>query len=163
MWIRFVVVVLCLLVIVVGHYTYVHEHFSVNTQRTKYLSLLSCVQTDATTPNIVGQQWWELLRPFARSSKFDRFQTLRNNSQQHATTCNRVWKRTQHVTSNNVGSCWPTLLLPFARGFRKDLTELIVILMIIIIIIIIITMIKMILYVYSAISSDAQWRFTRNV
>ena len=104
MWIRFVVVVLCLLVIVVGHYTYVHEHFSVNTQRTKYLSLLSCVQTDATTPNIVGQQWWELLRPFARSSKFDRFQTLRNNSQQHATTCNRVWKRTQHVTSNNVAS-----------------------------------------------------------
>ena len=55
-------------------------------------------------------------------------------------------------------------MLPFARGFRKDLTELIVILMIIIIIIIIIiTMIKMILYVYSAISSDAQWRFTRNV
>ena len=58
-------------------------------------------------------------------------------------------------------------MLPFARGFRKDLTEIIVILMIviiiIIIIIIIITMIKMILYVYSAISSDAQWRFTRNV
>ena len=25
------------------------------------------VQTDATTPNIVGQQCWELLRPFARS------------------------------------------------------------------------------------------------
>ena len=27
----------------------------------------SCVQTDATTPTIVGQQCWELLRPFARS------------------------------------------------------------------------------------------------
>ena len=56
-------------------------------------------------------------------------------------------------------------MLPFARGFRKDLTEIIVILMIVIIIIIIIviTMIRMILYVYSAISSDAQWRFTRNV
>ena len=159
--IRFVVVVLCLLVIFLGHYTYVHEHFSVNTQRIKYLSVLSCMQTDATTPNIVGQQCWELL-----AQKFDRFQTLRNNSQQHATTCNRVCKRTQHLTSNNVGSCWPTLLLPFARGFGKDLTEIIVILMIIIIIIImiiIITMIKVILYVYRAISSDTQWRFTRNV
>ena len=30
-------------------------------------------------------------------------QPLRNNSQQHATTCNRVCKRTQYVTSNNVG------------------------------------------------------------
>ena len=83
--------------------------------------------------------------------------TTRNNMQQGV-------QRTQHVTSNNVGSCWPTLLLPFARGFRKDLTEIIVILIIIIIIIILIlTMIRMILYVYSAISSDAQWRFTRNV
>ena len=55
-------------------------------------------------------------------------------------------------------------MLPFARGFRKDLTEITVILMIVIIIIVIvITMIRMILYVYSAISSDAQWRFTRNV
>ena len=150
--------------IVLGHYTYVHEHFSVNTQRIKYLSVLSCVQTDATTPNIVGQQCWEVL-----AQKFDRFQTLRNNSQQHATTCNRVCKRTQHLTSNKVGSCWPTLLLPFARGFRKDLTEIIVILMIIIIIIMIIiiiiitTMIRMILDVYSASSSDTQWRFTRNV
>ena len=35
-----------------------------------------------------------------------------------ATTCNRVYKRTQHVTSNKVGSCWPTMLRPFARGFR---------------------------------------------
>ena len=54
---------------------------------------------------------WELL-----AEKFDRFQTLRNNTQQHPTTCNRVWKRTQHVTSNNVGSCWLTLLRPFATG-----------------------------------------------
>ena len=52
---------------------------------------------------------WELL-----AEKFDRFQTLRNNIQQHATgPC----KRMQHVTSNNVGSCWPTMLRPFARGF----------------------------------------------
>ena len=35
---------------------------------------------------------------------FDRFQSLRNNSQQHATSRNRVCKRTQHVTSNNVAS-----------------------------------------------------------
>ena len=42
---------------------------------------------------------WELL-----AEKFDRFQTLRNNTQQHPTTCNRVCKRTQHVTSNNVAS-----------------------------------------------------------
>ena len=42
------------------------------------------------------------------AEKFDRFQTLRNN-----TLC----KRTQHVTSNNVGSCRPTTLRPFARGF----------------------------------------------
>ena len=41
-----------------------------------------------------------------------------NFARQHATTCNRVCKRTQHVTSNNVGSCWPTMLRPFARGLR---------------------------------------------
>ena len=152
MWIRFVVVVLCLLVIVVGHYTYVHEHFSVNTQLTKYLSLLSCVQTDATLPILLANNGGSCCVRLHAAKSLTGFKLC-------ATTCNRVWKRTQHVTSNNVGSCWPTLLLPFARGFRKDLTEIIVILMIIIII----TMIKMILYVYSAISSDTQWRFTRNV
>ena len=36
--------------------------------------------------------------------------------QQHATTCNRVCKRTQRVTSNNVGSWWPAMLRSFARG-----------------------------------------------
>ena len=41
-----------------------------------------------------------------------------NFARQHATTCNRVCKRTQHVTSNNVGSCWPTMLRPFARDLR---------------------------------------------
>ena len=40
-----------------------------------------------------------------------------NFAQQHATTCNRVCKRTQNVTSNNVWSCWSTMLRPFARGF----------------------------------------------
>ena len=58
---------------------------------------------------------WELL-----AQHFDWFQTLRNNSQHHATTYNRMCKRTQHVTSNNVGSCWPTMLRPFARGFKFD-------------------------------------------
>ena len=42
---------------------------------------------------------WKLL-----AEKFDRFQTLRNNTQQHPATCNRVCKRTQHVRSNNVAS-----------------------------------------------------------
>jgi len=51
---------------------------------------------------------WELL-----AQKFDGFQTLRNNSQQHTTTRNRVCKRTQHVTSNNVE--------PFARGLTSCL------------------------------------------
>ena len=55
---------------------------------------------------------WE----FLLGEKFDRFQTLRNNTQQHPTTYNRVCKRTQHVTSNNVRSCWPTMLRPCARG-----------------------------------------------
>ena len=40
--------------------------------------------------------------------------TTPNITQPHATTCNRVCRRTQHVTSN-VGSCWPTTLRPFAR------------------------------------------------
>ena len=34
-----------------------------------------------------------------------------------ATTCNKVYKRMQHVSSNNVGSCWPGKLCPFAQGF----------------------------------------------
>ena len=57
------------------------------------------------------KKYWELL-----AEKFDRFQTLRNNKQQHPTTCNRVCKRTQHVTANNAGSCWSTMLRPFARS-----------------------------------------------
>ena len=76
------------------------------------------VQTDLTLLRYASaiteqKRCWELL-----AEKFDRFQTLCNNTQQHPTTCNRVCKRTQHVTSNNVGSCWPTMLRPFARGLR---------------------------------------------
>ena len=44
---------------------------------------------------------------------------LRNNTQQHPTTWNRVCKQTQHVTSHNAGSCWPTLLRPFVWGFSS--------------------------------------------
>ena len=75
------------------------------------------VQTDPTFlryPSAITEKrkCWELL-----AEKFDRFQTLRNNTQQHPTTCNnRVCKRTQHVTSNNVGSCWSTMLRPVARS-----------------------------------------------
>ena len=55
---------------------------------------------------------WQLL-----TQKFDKFQILRNNFQQHTTTCSRqVCKRTEHVTSNSVGSCWSTKLRPFAQG-----------------------------------------------
>ena len=59
------------------------------------------------------KEFWELL-----AEKFDRCQTLPNNTQQHPTTCKKVCKQTQHVTSNNVGSCWPTMLRRFARGLR---------------------------------------------
>ena len=67
------------------------------------------VQTDPTllrcASAITGQK---LL-----SQKFDCSQTLRNNSQQHATGCAK--------RRNNVGkwSCCPTMLRPFARGYRK--------------------------------------------
>ena len=59
------------------------------------------------------------------AEKFDRFQTLRNNTQQHPTTCNRVCKRTQHITSNNAGNCWPTMFRPFARGFTLEVNPVI--------------------------------------
>ena len=55
---------------------------------------------------------WEL-----SVQKFDRFQSLRNNSQQHTTAYNKVYKRTQHVSSNNVGTCWSRKVRPFAQGF----------------------------------------------
>ena len=74
------------------------------------------VQTDLTLLRYASaiteqKKCWELL-----AEKFDWFQTLRNNTQQHPTTCNRVYKRRQHVTSNNIGTCWPTMFRPFARG-----------------------------------------------
>ena len=38
------------------------------------------------------KKYWKLL-----AQTFDQFQTLRNNSQHHSTTCNRGCKRMQHV------------------------------------------------------------------
>ena len=64
---------------------------------------------------------WELL-----TEKFDRFQTLRNNTQQHPTTCNRVCKQTQHVTSNDVASVergfTPKGLFPY-MGYQVCLAQ----------------------------------------
>ena len=57
-------------------------------------------------PTLLVQQFWKLLCLFAQSLKFDRLQTLHNNSQQHTTACNRTCKR----------SCWPTMLCLFAWG-----------------------------------------------
>ena len=65
-------------------------------------------------------QQFTMLHLFAWGKKFDRFQTLRNNSQQHATICNRVCKRTEHATSNSTGSCWPTLSRPFTKVFYRS-------------------------------------------
>ena len=76
------------------------------------------VQTDPTLLRYASaiteqKKCWEL-----SAEKFDGFQTLCNNAQQHPTTYNMVYKRTQHVTSNSVGSCWPTMLRLFAQGLR---------------------------------------------
>ena len=54
------------------------------------------MQTDTTTPNIVG---------------------LTMLAQQLPTTHN---KRTQHVTSNDVGSCWPTMLRPYGQVMLRS-------------------------------------------
>ena len=77
------------------------------------------VQTDPTLLRYASaiteqKKCWELL-----AEKFYRFQTLRNNTQQHPTTCNRMWKRTQKVTSKYVESCWSTMLRPFACSLTQ--------------------------------------------
>ena len=74
------------------------------------ITVCRAVQTDPTLLRYAleiteQKKCWQFL-----AQMFDRFQSLRNNSQQHATSCNRVCKRTQHVTSN------ATMLRPFARG-----------------------------------------------
>ena len=55
------------------------------------------------------------------AEKFDRFRTLRNNTQQHPTTWNRVCKRTQLVTSYNVGSCRSTMFASVCMGLNNML------------------------------------------
>ena len=65
-----------------------------------YLSYVQTVPTQQL-PTLLAQQCQELLHPFARSEKFNQFQTLHNNP---PTTCNRLCKQMQHVTSNNVAS-----------------------------------------------------------
>ena len=59
-----------------------------------------------------------VLRLFEGSYKFDLFQTLRNNAQQHAATCNRVCKQRQRehqtilgVVGDNVASVFTGLKL----------------------------------------------------
>ena len=47
---------------------------------------------------------WELL-----TEKFDRIQTLRNNMQQHATTCNNMQQGVQTDTTCNIQQCWELL------------------------------------------------------
>ena len=52
---------------------------------------------------------------------FDPFHTLQINSQQQATTCNRVWKRMQRVTSNNVALvCEQALRGALAAWWEKE-------------------------------------------
>ena len=59
-----------------------------------YSSLLRANR--ATTPSFVAPT---MLGPELLTETFDRFQTLRSNTQEHPTTCSRVCKGTQHVTS----------------------------------------------------------------
>ena len=89
----------------------------------KYVCIVALRFSDHGTKKMLGAVGWKVW-------------PVSNFAQQHATTCNRVCKRTQHVTSNNVAPvceglnaackrtqhCWPTtpnivgcyLLRPFA-------------------------------------------------
>ena len=64
-----------------------------------------CRNSGANGPNIVALPFGDYVT--TEISGADWFQTLRNDSQQHAITFNRVCKRTQHLTFNIVESCWP--------------------------------------------------------
>ena len=96
-------------------------------QSTFYILLirpgLSTVNLRANERNN-SRKCWELLAKNAAfvytglevlpvSSVAQQLPTTRNTI-----TCNRVYKRTQHVTSNNARSCSPTMLRPFAQGFK---------------------------------------------
>ena len=74
------------------------------------------VQTDPTMLRYASaiteqKKCWELL-----AQTFDRYQTLRKNSQQHATTY--IQQGVQMNAKTNAMSCWPTILRPFTRSFR---------------------------------------------
>ena len=63
------------------------------------------VQTDPTLLRYASaikeqKKGWELL-----AEKFDRFQTLCNNSQQHATTCNNMQQGVQSDATCNIQQC----------------------------------------------------------
>ena len=65
----------------------------------KMPSELRYERTDAATSSSLAQKCWELLRPFC----FKLCAATPNNTQQHATTCDRVCKRTQHVHPTTLG------------------------------------------------------------
>ena len=101
-------------------------HKSLSTMRNERAWPQQCWKSCANWSNIVALRFCdhgtkEMLGVLAE--KFDRFQTLRNNTQQHPTTCNRVCKRTQHVTSNNVGSCCTPMLRPFHSALEINSTK----------------------------------------
>ena len=81
-----------------------------------YDDFLGYVQTDTTTPNIVGPT---ILGVVVSICMWLKVLLVSNFAQQLPTTCNRVCKQIQHVTSNNVGSSQPTMLHPFAWGFSS--------------------------------------------
>ena len=66
---------------------------------------------------------WKLFRPFARSQKFDWFQTLRNKSQKHATRCangrnNDVY---ENITLKIKSRCSNFITLISSRSIRQML------------------------------------------
>ena len=78
------------------------------------ITVCRAVQTDPTLLRYALEITEQKKCSHFLAQMFDRFQSLRNNSQQHATSCNRVYKRTQHVTSNNVAFVCMGLNLPSA-------------------------------------------------
>ena len=75
------------------------------------------VQTDPTllcyaSAVMEKKECWELL-----AQKFDHFQTFCNNSQQHATTCNRVWNRIHGTYSGS--NVIALVLLTFMGNVNK--------------------------------------------
>ena len=76
-----------------GHCGKDTTHTSLQTMRNEPVWSQQCWKSWANGSNIVALRFvdleqkkcWELL-----AGKFDRFQTLRINTQQHPTTCNRV-------------------------------------------------------------------------